>query len=82
MQRKPESSAATFPVDNDRLPKRSLREGRYEMRFAQNHEELDAILRLRFEVFNLDNGQCDLFVNVEGCRGMAPTPAPTTFGDN
>jgi putative hemolysin len=57
MHRNIESSATTFPVNSDRLPRRSLREGRYEVRFAQDREELDAILRLRFEVFNLELGE-------------------------
>jgi putative hemolysin len=34
-----------------------LREGRYEVRFARHAGELDAIQRLRFEVFNLELGE-------------------------
>ncbi len=35
----------------------TIREGRYEARFASNAEELDAILKLRFEIFNLELGE-------------------------
>lgn len=34
-----------------------LRQGRYEMRFARDADELDAIQRLRFAVFNLELGE-------------------------
>ncbi len=39
------------------LPEQVLREGRYELSFARSERELDAILRLRFEVFNLELGE-------------------------
>jgi len=48
------TTQATFPVSPRFLPARELAEGRYLLRFARTHEELDAILRLRFEVFNLE----------------------------
>lgn len=51
----PETSA--YPVFTDALPHGEIREGRYLMRFARTREELDAILRLRFEVFNLELGE-------------------------
>ncbi|MBS1793576.1 MAG: GNAT family N-acetyltransferase [Acidobacteria bacterium] len=35
-------------------PRNQCREGRYTARFAQTAEELDEVLRLRFEVFNLE----------------------------
>lgn len=35
-------------------PKNEIIEGRYTVRFAQTTEEIDAALRLRFEVFNLE----------------------------
>jgi putative hemolysin len=35
-------------------PKIEFDEGRYAVRFAQTEEEIDAALRLRFEVFNLE----------------------------
>lgn len=43
-----------FPVCREFLPAVACHEGRYEARFAQNAQELDAILRLRFDVFNLE----------------------------
>ncbi len=39
------------------LPEEILREGRYELSFARTDAELDALLRLRFEVFNLEFGE-------------------------
>jgi putative hemolysin len=38
-------------------PERVIREGRYELSFARTEAELDAVLRLRFEVFNLELGE-------------------------
>ena len=38
-------------------PKAVLEQGRYELRFARTPEELDAILELRFRVFNLEMGE-------------------------
>ncbi len=48
---------AAYPVFTDALPQGEIREGRYCARFARSREELDAILRLRFEVFNLELGE-------------------------
>lgn len=45
-------SAIAFYSDD--VPKREIVEGRYIARFAQTPEEIDAALRLRFEVFNLE----------------------------
>jgi putative hemolysin len=38
-------------------PELAVEQGRYRARFATTPEELDAILRLRFEVFNLELGE-------------------------
>lgn len=38
-------------------PKLELRAGQYLLRFAQNALDLDAVLKLRFEVFNLELGE-------------------------
>jgi putative hemolysin len=38
-------------------PTLELREGRYLLRFAQTALDLDAVLKLRFEVFNLELGE-------------------------
>ncbi len=50
-------AVSAYPVCEDRLPERILREDRYEVRFARSQSELDAILRLRFEIFNLELGE-------------------------
>jgi len=34
-------------------PQETFSDARYEVRFAQNAEKLDAVLKLRFKVFNL-----------------------------
>jgi putative hemolysin len=39
------------------IPTMEIREGRYLVRFARTREEIDAALRLRFEVFNLELGE-------------------------
>ena len=38
-------------------PELRARQGRYQVRFARTQEELDEILRLRFDVFNLELGE-------------------------
>jgi putative hemolysin len=38
-------------------PRVEVSEGRYRLRFARTHADLDAVLRLRFEVFNLELGE-------------------------
>ncbi len=40
-----------------RAPQLELHEGRYLLRFAENALDLDAVLKLRFEVFNLELGE-------------------------
>ncbi len=47
----------TTTASSTRAPKLELREGRYLLRFAQNAMDLDAVLKLRFEVFNLELGE-------------------------
>jgi putative hemolysin len=39
------------------LPDIELHQGRYSLRFARTEAELDALLRLRFEVFNVELGE-------------------------
>lgn len=46
-----------YPRFRDSLPPTELREGKYRIRFASTREELDDVLRLRFEVFNLELGE-------------------------
>lgn len=47
----------TYPVRPELLPETVLKEGRYEVRFARREDELDQVLRLRFEVFNVELGE-------------------------
>jgi putative hemolysin len=54
MNKKSPAAQTTFPASLESLPDRELEEGRYLLRFARAAEDLDAILRLRFEVFNLE----------------------------
>ncbi|MGH9429531.1 MAG: hypothetical protein ACRD2L_24865, partial [Terriglobia bacterium] len=44
---------SAYPIFAEAIPEKELREGRYVVRFARTREELDAVLKLRFEVFNL-----------------------------
>ena len=46
-----------YPAYPDRLPREQLSAGRYVVRFARTVEDLDAIERLRFEIFNLELGE-------------------------
>jgi len=48
---------AAHPVFKDTFPQKEFHEGRYCVRFARTREELDAALKLRFEVFNLELGE-------------------------
>ena len=47
-------SRDSYPAFTELLPLIELREGRYLVRFARTRNELDEILRLRFEIFNLE----------------------------
>lgn len=46
--------AVAYPARTDMLPQVAFMKGRYVVRFARRPEELDAVLRLRFRVFNLE----------------------------
>jgi putative hemolysin len=46
-----------YPIRRTAIPPGEMREGRYVVRFARTREELDAALKLRFEVFNLELGE-------------------------
>jgi len=50
----PVPKTAGYPVRPELLPDFEVEAGRYVVRFARTTEELDAVLRLRFEVFNLE----------------------------
>jgi putative hemolysin len=51
------SGPLEYPVFPECLPDPLDRTGRYEVRFAANPDELVAIQKLRFEVFNLELGE-------------------------
>jgi putative hemolysin len=53
----PSQAAPTYPLDLEQLPTRVVEDGGYEVRFARDAADLDAVLRLRFEVFNLELGE-------------------------
>ena len=46
-----------LPIGVADVPLTEIGDARYAVRFAQTAEELDAVLRLRFEVFNLELGE-------------------------
>jgi putative hemolysin len=43
-----------YPFDAENVPSEEIIEGRYILRFARTPEEIDAALRLRFTIFNLE----------------------------
>lgn len=45
---------ADYPQARESLPPGEIAEGAYAVRYASSVEELDAILRLRFDVFNIE----------------------------
>ena len=45
---------SAYPAVRRQLPAESLTAGRYALRFAQSADELEAIFRLRYRVFNLE----------------------------
>lgn len=47
-------SALPYPITAESIPDTVIREGNYEVSFARNRTDLDEILRLRFEVFNVE----------------------------
>jgi putative hemolysin len=47
-------SPLVYPVGTEWLPTQVLEDGHYETRFATSAEDLDQVLQLRFEVFNLE----------------------------
>jgi len=47
-------AADAYPVRSDLLPSDESTAGRYFMRFAHSPQDLEAVERLRFEVFNLE----------------------------
>ena len=49
--------SAVYPIRSELLPAGEIVEGRYRVHFARSEEELDELLRLRYEVFNLELGE-------------------------
>ncbi|HSR69294.1 MAG TPA: GNAT family N-acyltransferase [Acidobacteriota bacterium] len=49
--------SAVYPIARGNLPETELTQGDYVVRFARSPQELEQILRLRFEVFNLELGE-------------------------
>lgn len=50
----PLTAVEQFPVFVEEIPRRTIRHGDYEVRFAHGLDELEAICRLRYEVFNVE----------------------------
>ena len=51
------AEAITYPVAPELIPRDTLSEGPYEVRFARTLAELDELLKLRFAVFNVELGE-------------------------
>ena len=49
--------SAVYPIRSELLPRDEIAEGRYQVRFARTERELDELLKLRYEVFNLELGE-------------------------
>ncbi len=49
--------AAGYPVSQEALPHEDLKSGAYRLTFARSMEQVRALQRLRFEVFNLELGE-------------------------
>ncbi len=49
--------ATGYPVSEEALPPHDMRSGRYRLTFARSMEQVRALQRLRFEVFNLELGE-------------------------
>ena len=50
-------TTATYPVFEEAIPEPLPARGRYGARFARNQADVEAVQRLRFEVFNLELGE-------------------------
>jgi putative hemolysin len=49
--------AGDYPIFPEQVPPQESRHGRFTLRFARDREDLDRILQLRYEVFNLEMGE-------------------------
>jgi putative hemolysin len=52
-----EPSVRSYPIHGELIPDEPIDRGRYVLRFATTPRELEAVQRLRFEVFNLELGE-------------------------
>lgn len=50
-------ATAAYPAAVPALPDRTIEAGSYRVRFARSAEDLDRVLRLRYEIFNLELGE-------------------------
>ncbi len=57
MPEQPTGRPSAYPICGELLPPGEIVEGRYEVRFARAADELDELLELRYEVFNLELGE-------------------------
>jgi len=46
-----------YPLSAEDLPEMRVEHGKYIVRFAGNPDDLDSVLRLRYEIFNLELGE-------------------------
>ncbi|MBI3449485.1 MAG: GNAT family N-acetyltransferase [Acidobacteria bacterium] len=53
----PFTTPEAYPAFREALPTTETAQGRYRVRFAKSSDDLDAVLRLRFDVFNLELGE-------------------------
>ena len=49
--------AGNYPFFKHTIPDKEINEDDYRLRFAQTRDDLDKVLKLRFEVFNLELGE-------------------------
>ncbi|MCB1058201.1 MAG: GNAT family N-acetyltransferase [Acidobacteria bacterium] len=53
----PLPAGSAYPIHPERIPAGNIQQGRYILTFARSEQQLNAVLRLRFEVFNLEMGE-------------------------
>lgn len=50
-------AVSDYPIATDRIPPDEIEAGSYLVRFARSAEDLDRVLALRYEIFNLELGE-------------------------
>ncbi|MBM4187473.1 MAG: GNAT family N-acetyltransferase [Gemmatimonadetes bacterium] len=53
----PATAAIAYPIEPAAVPNCSIEAGRYQVRFARAADDLDRILALRYQIFNLELGE-------------------------